>query len=115
MRPNEFARLNLDSGSIHRDGNLTPWWELTRDQLDGAREQIKELGIETLSSPRIQTSHGITAGLSVGDVTNNIQLECVPSIHDGVVNLTALARTTGKYGPHPGLARFGGPHQLRHF
>jgi len=53
-----------------------------------------------MASPRVQTSHGITAGLSIGDGTNNIKLECVPFIHDAFVKLTALARTTGKYAPN---------------
>ena len=64
-----------------------------------AGTQLKELGIQPMTSPRIQTAHGVTASLFMGDGTNNIRLECVPYVHDGVIHLTVLARTTGTYAP----------------
>jgi bla regulator protein BlaR1 len=100
MRPADFEKLNLDSGASHHDRDLSPWWDLSPEQLTDVRQRINELGVQPISSPRIQTSHGITASLFVGDGTNNIQLECVPFIHDGFVKLTALARTAGKYAPN---------------
>lgn len=99
MQPADFAKLNLDSGASHHDHDLSPWWSLSPEQVTDVRQRIKDLGIQSLSSPRIQTAHGITASLSILDGTNNIQLECVPFIHDHFVKLTALARTTGKYAP----------------
>jgi type II secretory pathway component GspD/PulD (secretin) len=100
MRAADFAKLNLDSGASHHDHDLSPWWGLSAGQLTDIRQRIEDLGVQSMSSPRIHTAHGITTGLSVGDGTNSIQLECVAFIHDHFVNLTALARTTGKYAPN---------------
>ena len=99
MPPADFTNLNFDLGASHQDRNLSPWWGLPRERLTIIRERLKELGIEPMASPRVQTSHGVTASLFIGDGTNNIQLECVPLVHGGFVNLTALAQTTGKYAP----------------
>jgi beta-lactamase regulating signal transducer with metallopeptidase domain len=99
IRPEDAGKLRLTSRSFHRGGDLTPWWELSPTDLTQAQQHLKELGVQPLSSPRIQTSHGVMASLFVGDGTNNIQLECLPFIRDGLVNLTALARTSGKYAP----------------
>ncbi|HEY2081782.1 MAG TPA: M56 family metallopeptidase, partial [Verrucomicrobiae bacterium] len=99
ISPADFVKLHLDSGHGHSVSNLSPWWDLSSAQLNEIRQHIKALGVEILSSPRIQTGHGITASLFVGDNTNSIQLECVPFVRDDVVNLTALARTMGKDAP----------------
>jgi hypothetical protein len=100
IRPDDFQKLGLDSGRLHREDQMSPWWDLSPDELTALRQRIRELGVENLSSPRIQTGHGITASLFIGDGTNNIQMECMPLVHDGLINLTALARTTGKYAPN---------------
>ena len=99
LKPADSSRLELIHDRVHHDDDLSPWWELPPGMLTENRDRLKEAGIQPISSPRIQTAHGVTASLFVGDGTNNIQLECVPYVRNGMVNLTALARTSGEYAP----------------
>jgi bla regulator protein BlaR1 len=99
VKPDQNVRLQLTSPSLHQRGEMTPWWGISPTDAENFRQQLSDQGVKPISSPRIQTTHGITAGLSVGDAASNIQLECVPYIHDGIVTLTVLARTTGEYAP----------------
>ncbi len=99
VRPEDVAKLGLNAQSLHRDADLTPWWGLSSTELTGAKQHLKELGIKPMMSPRIQTYNGVQASLFIGDGTNNVRLECVPYVRDGVVKLSALARTKGTYAP----------------
>ena len=99
VRPEDVAKLGLNAQSLHRDADLTPWWGLSSTEFAGARQHLTELGIKPMMSPRIQTYNGIMASLFMGDGTNDVRLECVPYVRDGVVKLSALARTKGTYAP----------------
>jgi hypothetical protein len=99
MRSSDFDQLNLDANHGHAGQDTSACWELTSNELERVAQGIKGLGLKPISSPRIQTSHGIDAALFIGDGTNNIQLECLPMIHDDAIELTVLGRTTGKYAP----------------
>jgi beta-lactamase regulating signal transducer with metallopeptidase domain len=106
MQPEEFAQLGLDPSHKNRNGDSSPSWNLSSNELSQATQRIRQLGLEPFSSPRIQTSHGITAELNTGDKTNSVDLECLPFIHDGAVDLTVLARTTGQSAPPGGWPDF---------
>ena len=99
MSAADVAKLNLESGANHHEGDLSPWWDLPGAQFIDAQNRAKEIGLEPMMSPRVQTSHGVTARMFMGDTTNNIELECVPYVHGGAVSLSVLARTTGEYAP----------------
>jgi beta-lactamase regulating signal transducer with metallopeptidase domain/tetratricopeptide (TPR) repeat protein len=108
MSAADFAKLNLDAGHSHHDRDLSPWWDLSAAEFSAVQERLKTPGFDRISAPRVLTAQGVMASLFVGDQTNNIQLECVPSIRDGLVNVTTLARTTGKYAPEGGWPDFAG-------
>ncbi len=110
MHASDLAKLNLDSNhhSYHQ-ANESPWWDIVEsNDIGQITAKLKEMGIQPISRPRIQTSHGIAASLFVGDNTNNIELDCRPMIQDGSVDLTVLARTTGSYAPKGGWPDFAG-------
>ncbi len=110
MRSSDLAQLDLASHhhSYHQ-ANESPWWDIVESNDVGQiAAKLKGLGVQPISRPRILTSHGIAAGLSIGDSTNNIELECRPMIQDGSVDLTVLARTTGSYAPKGGWPDFAG-------
>lgn len=106
MQPQQFAQLDLNSAYRNRDRNNSPSWQLTSNQINQVNQIIKNLGLQPFSSARIQTSHSIQADLFEGDKTNSIELDCLPYIHDGAVDLTVLARTTGQSAPPGGWRDF---------
>ncbi len=110
MRSSDLAQLDLASHHHnYRQPNESPWWDIVESNDVGQiTTKLKEMGVQPISRPRIQTSHGIAAGLFIGDNTNNIELECRPMIQDGSVDLTVLARTTGSYAPKGGWPDFAG-------
>jgi len=99
LKSEDVANLPLTSANLHREGELSPWWKLSAEESTNALHRLKEMGIEPMMRPRIQTLHGVRAEMFLGDGTNNIRLACVPFVRDGSVNLTVLARTTGEYAP----------------
>jgi|GEM_PF-608015 len=91
--------MQFNTVTFHQRDGTTPWLELSPTNVESLQQQLSDQGLKPISSPRIQTAHGIAAELSIGDATNSIQLKCDPSVHDGMVTLTVLARTTGEYAP----------------
>jgi beta-lactamase regulating signal transducer with metallopeptidase domain len=102
MRAVDFSELHLDSSRLHEEREMSPWWELSTNELDNFREKISTVRAEHISSPRVHTSHGVAASLFIGDQTHGIEFQCVPYIHNGSISLTALARTTGDLAPEGG-------------
>jgi beta-lactamase regulating signal transducer with metallopeptidase domain/type II secretory pathway component GspD/PulD (secretin) len=100
MRPAEFDQLNLDRPASARRQNAAPWL-LSPEKLGQLRQRLKSLGLQPVSSPRIQTAHGVAASLFSGDKTNGISLECLPFISDDGIEIATVARTTGMFNSNP--------------
>ena len=77
------------------------WWSVAPDHFKEFNENIKSRGLRPFNSPRIQTGHGITASLYIGNRTNSVTLDCRPFIGDGAVDLTVRASTTGRFSDNP--------------
>lgn len=99
MKSTDVTKLSLASSSAHREEGLSPWVELSPADLTNIRQQFNDLGIKAETSPRIQTSHGVTAEMFFGDATNHLNWECVPYVHNRAINFTVLARTSGEFAP----------------
>ena len=69
------------------------WWSASPAAFSNLLSQLRKSGLRPLLRPRIQTSSGKEADFFVGDAMDGTELDCLPVVTDGLVNLALHGET----------------------
>ena len=75
--------LHFNPGQAGGDG----WWSASPEEFSKLSSDLKKSGQTPLLRPRILTSSGKPADFFVGNGTNSTELDCLPVVEDGQVDL----------------------------
>jgi len=75
--------LHFNPGQAGGEG----WWSASPEEYSKLSNDLKKSGQIPLLRPRILTSSGKPADFFVGNGTNSTELDCLPAVEDGRVNL----------------------------
>ena len=75
-----------------------PWWSVSPGSFPGLQDSLLSSGIQPVASPRAQTSSDTPVEMFIGNATNSLTFDCVPTVDHGAVRLYVSAELVDQEG-----------------
>ncbi|HEV2694504.1 MAG TPA: M56 family metallopeptidase, partial [Verrucomicrobiae bacterium] len=88
IRAADFGRFTTGLRAYGAGNGSDAWWSVEPGKVDDLTGRVEAAGLQPVMRPRLQTSSGGPAQFFVGDSNSGIELDCLPYVKDGVIDLT---------------------------
>jgi type II secretory pathway component GspD/PulD (secretin) len=102
---NLLSTMPINPGNQGK-ANESAWWPVAKDEFSKLLNDLKHSGLAPVQRPRVLTSSGKAADFFVGHDTHGTELDCLPVVNGGQVDLAVQFETMDLSARVPVMNRF---------